>query len=115
MKKLKQFVFYGPGDARNNPKDIKGDNPWAYNLFRDFKSISHLGIQGLPEIRFYLNGKNSDNAISIGSTGVYEIELDGMGYITDLQFDWTQLSTLYPNPPIVPGRRLIVDFVYEGV
>jgi hypothetical protein len=95
MKKIKQFIFYGPGRENNYPKDTNNaSNPWLYNLFENYKQISHLGIQGHPDIRFYLNAANKDgrqdpgDAITLGVTGIYEIDLSGVGTISYLKFDW---------------------------
>lgn len=111
MKKIEQFVFYGENDTRNRPLDM---DKWRYNLFSEHGAISHLGIQGEPGILFCLNGAIDSNAISIGGTGVYEIDLNGVGYITSLRFVEQVLKDFYPTNPDSP-RRLIVDIVYEGV
>lgn len=108
MKKIAQFVFYGKNSSLNNPKDL---DLWKYNLLSKYGSVSHLGIQGDPGTIFYLNNSN-DNEISIGATGVYELDLEGLGYITALKFDSDILYDKYKNNTN-PNHRLIVDIVYE--
>ena len=121
MKKIKQFIFYGPGRENNYPKDTAdSNNPWLYNLFENYKSVSHLGIQGHSDIRFYLNAANKDGshnageAITLGATGIYEINLEGVGTLSYLKFDWDELTRIYSNSELIEGKKLIIDFVYEG-
>ena len=116
MKKMKQFVFYGPNSPKNFPKDSDFTdtnymNPWKYNLFINYNSVSHLGIQGEAGIIFYLN--NSADPISIGSTGIYELDLENIGYISALKFDMDILTEEYNNH-LDTNHKLIVDIVYEG-
>ena len=118
MKKIKQFVFCGPGHANNYPKDVNPDiknytNPWTTNLFANYGLVSHLGIQGAPDTSFCLNDSVSDHAITIGSTGIYEIDLEGVGYITSLRFIQDKLLANYPETDLDNPRKLIVDIVYE--
>lgn len=109
MKKIKQFIFYGVNNSNNNPKSI---NDWTSNLFKKYGAVSHLGIQGAPGVLFCLNGSSDSDAISIGGTGVYELDLEGIGYISSLRFLENELINNYPNDSV--GKRLIVDIVYEG-
>jgi hypothetical protein len=39
--------------------------------------VSHLGIQGEPGVVFYLN--NGIDPITIGATGIYEINFENLG------------------------------------
>ena len=113
MKKIKQLIYYGPNTDLNYPVITGRNNPWTSNLFTQHKQISHLGIQGEPGVKFCLNGSENFDAITIGATGVYELDLGEIGYITELRFLDTSLNYYYPT--IDYGKRLIVDFVYEGV
>lgn len=111
MKKIAQFVFYGP-EKNKVPENVPSDfDKWKYNLLSGYSLVSHLGVQGEPGIVFYLN--NNNDPISIGATGIYEIDLEGLGYITALKFDYNILTEKYNNH-INPYHRLIVDIVYEG-
>ena len=113
MKKIKQFIYYGKNSSNNHPQDSQVGNPWIYNLLTNYKQVTHLGIQGEPGVRFCLNGSSDFDAISIGLTGIYEINLEGLGYITGLRFLPESLNNFYSTE--AEGHRLIVDFVYEGV
>lgn len=67
-------------------------------------NILQLGIQAASGVRFYLNGDTSSQGIVIGSTGIYEVNVDGMTVITNLQFDKNTLTA---------AHRIIIDIVYE--
>lgn len=119
MKKMKQFVFYGPNSPKNFPKDndstdINYMNPWKYNLFINYNSVSHLGIQGAPDVLFCLNHSGDQDAISIGGTGIYELNLEGIGIISGLRFIWDKLIEKYPGTSEDDRKKLIIDFIYEG-
>lgn len=108
MKKIVQLRYFGEGNENNVPKD---NNIWAGgNLLRNFGNVSHLGIQGEPGIKFYLN--NRTNPIYIGNTGIYELNLEGLGYITGLYFDKQNLNEKYAEQK--DRHMLIVDFVYNS-
>lgn len=111
MKKIMQFRFHGEGSQYNYPKsyDI---SEWIHNLFDKHGMISHLGIQGAPGIVFYLN--HGQNPITLGVTGIYELNLEGIGRINALRFDEQILKEKYPVSDANPQHRLIVDIVYDG-
>ena len=112
MKHMMQFRFHGVDSAENYPiwHDWRKYN-WYNNLLYDYGQVSHLGIQGEPGVIFYLNGSNSP--IVIGNTGIYELDLEGIGRITSLKFDELQLSSIYNNSSD-KTKRLIVDIIYDG-
>ena len=117
MKKLKQFIFYSPGNEKNFPKDTNSNdplysNPWKYNLFKGYGLVTHLGIQGETGLVFYLN--EGENPITIGATGVYELDLSNIGHISRLRFSEDSLKQYYPTDRADSRRKLIVDIVYEG-
>ena len=68
-----------------------------------------LGIQTFPGAIFYLNGVSLNNAIRVGSTGIFEISVTNQMRISKLQFDEKSLSTLDSNPT----TALIVDMLIE--
>lgn len=110
MKQIKQFRYYHPTDSKNYPdmynyygKLISG------NIFSNLGVITHLGIQGAPGTKFYLNGASFP--ITIGFTGIYELEFNGGGKIHSIKFDQTSLDTLYLAST---ENRLLIDVVYEG-
>lgn len=110
MKQMKQFRYYDSQNINNYPIL---NNYWgtltAGNLFAGHGEISHLGIQGVPGTMFYLN--NSPLPITIGSTGIYELSLNGLGHIHSIRFDANLLSSIYAAGA---GKRLLIDIVYEG-
>lgn len=112
MKRMMQFRFHGENSLANYPEwDDWKKNNWFNNLLMGYGSVSHLGIQGEPGIKFYLNG--GLNPITIGMTGIYELDLGLMGRISSLRFDEKQLKAVYNNSPDL-NKRLIVDIVYDG-
>ena len=113
MKHMMQFRFYGKDSEKNYPLTASFDD-WRFNLFSKYSNnISHLGIQGEPGLIFYLNGGQS--AITIGDTGIYELDLEGIGRISSLRFDGEQLTALYPTPATSSTHRILVDIVYDGM
>lgn len=90
------------------PTDL---DAWKYNLLREYGPVSHLGIQGEPGVIFYLN--NSEDPIAIGSTGIYELNLEGIGHLTALKFDMDVLKDKYDSKKSLVNR-IIVDIIYEG-
>ena len=79
------------------------------NLFASHSGISHLGIQATPGTKFYLN--NSAFPITIGFTGIYELELGGLGHIFSIRFDKTSLDE-YDKAD--NEDRILIDIMYEG-
>ena len=110
MKQIKQFRYYGSNNEQNYPANaISYSILTTGNLFKSHGIITHLGIQGIPGTKFYLN--DSVYAIEIGDTGIYELDLSGQGYIHTIRFDKTTLN-VYDNN--TDQDRLIIDIVYEG-
>lgn len=114
MKKITQFIFYGKHNREEEgfsclPSSL---DLWSTNLLSDYGPVSHLGIQGEPGVIFYLN--YSDDPITLGVTGIYEIDLEGLGSISSLRFDMQKLSEKYDTSPS-HSHRLLVDIIYEGV
>jgi hypothetical protein len=117
MKKIMQFRFEGAENTNNYPvfKDNAGLDVYditltAGNIFNDYKLISKIGIQGPIGLKFYLN--NGAYPITIGKTGIYELDLEGIGRINSIRFDKNDITTFFPNDNLV--NRLLVDIVYEG-
>lgn len=71
--------------------------------------ILQLGIQTFPGAIFYLNGMSLDNAVRVGSTGIFEISITNQMRISKLQFDKGSLEALDSNPT----TALIVDMLIE--
>lgn len=113
VKRIMQFRYYGANDKRNYPSDYTTEN-WTTNVLSKCGVVSHLGIQCEPGVVFYLNDGN--NPIAMGSTGIYELDLEGIGRITNLRFDEGMLTSTYPtNEDSSDSKRVLVDVVYDGL
>lgn len=114
-KQIMQFRYYKDGHPNNWPEKLVSSQllfPENGNggAFSDIASITQLGIQTLPGTRFHLNNNNSpDTAVIIGSTGIYELDLEGISTITDLWFEAASLKAVSDNP----NAYLIIDMICE--
>lgn len=111
MKKVMQFRFEGFQNPNNYPNfsdynAVLGSG----NLFNDYKLISQFGMQAPPGLRFYLNG--GSYPITMGETGIYELDLNEVGRINSIRFEAEDISKFFPNDNIL--NRLLIDIVYEG-
>lgn len=106
-KKIKQFRFYSEGDSRNWP-NVSIEKYQNGEVFSEEKifPISQLGIQGAPGTKFYLNG--SIYPITIGISGIYDLDIKNGSRITGLCFDETSLSRINS----AGTGYLIVDVLY---
>ena len=104
MKRIKQFRYYGNDIEKNAPR--QGDIFFKGNWFQDIGAVSHLGVQAMPGIRFYLN--NSSSSISVVQTGIYELDLGDLGIIQSFKLDFSSFDA----KDLKYG--IIVDVVYEG-
>lgn len=109
-KHIMQFRYYSDEQSDNNqPKDLKAEDLEKGTVFSKYTPITQLGIQALPGTRFYLNG-NIEGPVIIGSTGIYELELEGISKINSLKFDFKSLDLIAKNP----NAFLIIDVIYEN-
>ena len=108
-KKIMQFRYYSDSNTSKNQPSSAG---MAYyvkgSVFNNYYPIVQLGIQALPGTKFYLN--NSLTPITIGSTGIYELDLDGLSAITNLRFDYASMNAINENS----NAYLIVDTISES-
>lgn len=112
MKKIMQFRFAGISDSRNYP-DFS-DYPAMLttgNIFKNYGIVSQLGIQAPVGMRFSLNG--SQHPITIGETGIYELDLENVGRIISIQFNTQDITEYVKNAK--GNNPLLIDIVYEGV
>lgn len=112
-KRVMQFRFYSEHDDRNYPGSCDLQSLQSGSIFNSdnrekYVPIVQLGIQSLPGTKFYLNNSLKDPII-IGSTGIYELDIDGMAEITHLQFDRESLNTISENANV----SLIIDIIYD--
>ena len=111
-KKIKQMRFYRDKDPNNVPGELIASN-WKYycddTSFRYFAPIYQLGIQTLPGTKIYLN--QSITPIIIGSSGVYELDLENTsGILNSLRIDPKSMQTIND----LENGYLIIDLVYGG-
>ena len=131
MKRIMQFRYRGTqtevdtgayiADHIENYPEIKNyrDKLVFGNIFKEYGYVSQLGIQGPVGLKFYLN--NSVHPIMIGETGIYEIDLEGLGLLTSIRFDKDDLDKYYPKNLDIDvanngarADRLLIDIIYEG-
>ena len=111
VKKVTQFRYYN--DKTNNDNTTNYPSTLNYrklvsgSAFSNVMPIIQLGIQTMPGTKFFLNG--SDTPIIIGSTGIYELDLQGLGQINSLQFDASSINLISNND----SAYLIIDIMYE--
>ena len=108
MKQVKQFRFYGTNNENNYPTNLTYGELRVGNIFRNLGLVLHLGVQALPGTLFYLN--NSPHPIGVGSTGIYELDLEGLSQISSIRFDKASLDRVDGSE----GTQLIIDVLYEG-
>lgn len=104
-KQIMQFRYYGEGNPKNQPKDINMARLSRGSVFANYLPITQLGIQALPGTEFYLN--NSITPVLIGSTGIYELDLEGLSEITDLHFNRKSMEAINANE----NAYLIIDII----
>ena len=109
-KQVMQFRYYGENETeigKNYPRGITKSRLKSGAAFSNYYPIIKLGIQSLPGQKFYLNDANT--SIIIGSTGIYELDLEGYAEITNLAFDINGLNLIDNNP----NAYLIVDIISD--
>lgn len=107
-KRIGQIRYFKEGDTKNNyPSNINMLRLRTGAAFTQVYPIVQLGIQTLPGTKVYVN--NHTTPVIIGATGIYELDVDGLTNITDIQFDDASLRTIAANP----NAYIIIDYVYE--
>lgn len=109
-KHIMQFRYYGEEQANNNqPENLNAESLNKGTVFSKYLPFTQIGIQTLPGTRFFLND-NIEGPIIVGSTGIYELELEGISNISSLKFDSKSLDLIAKNP----NAFLIIDVIYES-
>ena len=109
-KHIMQFRYYNDEQGNNNqPEDLNAESLNKGTIFAKYLPFTQLGIQALPGTRFFLND-NIEGPVIIGSTGIYELELEGISKISSLKFDSKSLKLIADNP----NAFLIIDVLYES-
>lgn len=115
--KIRQYRFYNNknGANKNYPSSItinKTTTDVTYDyytngtVFENNFPILQLGIQAPPGTRFKIN---EGDDIIIGTTGIFELDLEGKTEITKLMFDPVSMAFINANDNL----SLIVDTIYD--
>lgn len=108
MKKIMQFRFEGFQNLNNYPAFSDYNAVLTEgNIFHDYGNVYQLGIQAPPGLRFYLN--NSPHPITIGKTGIYELDLGAAGRINSVKFNPLDIDFFFEQN----NNRLLIDIIYE--
>lgn len=103
---VKQFRYYGEDSTSNYPEETTYQALAVGNIFHSYSPVTQLGIQADPGTKFYIN--NSTSPIMIGDTGIYELDLEGLGTISSIRIDKSDLAAITSLNPIM------IDIIYEG-
>ena len=106
-KQVRQFRYYAPNSPKNYPSGMKYQSSVSGSVFSETLPVFQLGIQALPGTQFYLN--DSVHPVIIGSTGIYELDLEGKGTISAISFDNKSIDMISEND----NAYLIVDVIYD--
>ena len=110
-RKVQQIRYYGDHKSdsdKNQPANLTGDRLRSGSIFNQYTPMKQIGIQTMPGVKFYLN--NSIEPIIIGSTGIYELNVENLTEITALSFDTTSINMINQTPST---SYIIVDILYE--
>lgn len=107
-RKIKQFRYYGPNDARNYPEETTYANLLTGNIFQRYAPILSLGVQGDPDLKFYIN--QSQYPIMLGATGIYELDIDSVTSLSSIRIDRQSLDNISADN----ANPLMIDIIYEG-
>lgn len=110
MKKIMQFRYFGNNSLKNYPENITHNSLVSGEIFNSYIPITQLGIQASPGTIFYLNNNTTNNnSIIMGNSGLYELNLEGIGEINEIHFNEDSIAAIHS----IPGGHLIVDIIYE--
>lgn len=119
MKHAYQFRYYGMINPQNYPQTINDWSAITNNTLFDLANINgvvtHIGVQGRPGVSFRLN--KSLDWITIGATGIYELDLSGLSYITSIAFDKNTIGYLdvINGDKKNPSEGILIDIIYDGI
>ena len=108
-KHIMQFRYYEDNHTNNQPVELNASQLVNGTVFAKYLPFTQLGIQALPGTRFFLND-NIEGPVIIGSTGIYELELEGISKISSLKFDSKSLKLIADYLNVF----LIIDVIYES-
>lgn len=120
-KRVVQIRYYGDNDSRNSSKDVSSASLVKGTIFDKYSPITQLGIQTSPLFEymeggvkktvrpsFYIN--NGVSSVQIGRTGIYELDLEGIGSIQHLSLAEEFVEAI---EKCADGAYVMVDLVYE--
>ena len=109
-RKVQQIRYYGDRESndKNQPHGLTGNRLRSGSAFSSYTPIKQIGIQTMPGVKFYLN--NSTDPIIVGSTGIYELNVENLTEITALSFDTVSINMINQTPSL---SYIIVDILYE--
>lgn len=123
-KYITQIRYYGDGDERNSSKDVSSTSLVKGTIFRKYSPITQLGIQTSPTFEymegdtkkvvrpsFYVNG--GADSVQIGRTGIYELDLDGIGSISSLALAQDFITAIIECNKQGGQAHVMIDLVYE--
>ena len=113
--RVKQFRYYSDSASENNQPQMLSDGQTAVayshyvsgDVFGECFPVTQLVIHAIPGTKFSLN--DAVEKIIIGSTGIYELELNEQTQITNIQFDARSMELIRDNN----NAFLIVDIIYD--
>lgn len=110
-KVIKQYRYYNDEALKNQPSNLSQKELTEGSVFftDNLRSIIQLGIQTLPGTQFYINNSDKNYPIIVGSTGIYELDLDGFSAINTLSFNDDSLRIIANTN----NAFLIIDALYE--
>lgn len=107
-KRFDQIRYYFDSSPNNYPIDVNYGKLQHGTAFDGKTPILKLGIQTLPGVKFHIN-KNAEEAVMIGSTGIYELDLEGATEISGLSFEGESLNMIIASNE----GSLLIDFIYD--
>lgn len=105
-KQIYQYRYYPMSTSRTQPEDLTEVSLVNGSIFASRMPITQLGIQTLPGVQFYLNG--STNPITVGATGIYELDMNAGAIITELRFSADSVQLIKNSNT----AYLIIDAVF---
>ena len=106
-RKIGQIRYFGEKNKQNYPTTISATRLRQGTAFSSVYPIVQLGVQTLPGTKFYVN--NHSTPVIVGATGIYELDVEGLSNITDIQFDDKSLTLINENQ----NAYIIIDYIYE--
>lgn len=102
-KKVCQIRWFGDNNSDSNVS--MQELRLGESLYHHYP-IVQLGVQTLPGTRLLIN--NSETPLTIGATGIYELNIDGLATITSLIIDGRSLNTIADH-----HGSVIIDYIYD--